>query len=790
MTGATLELADDDEPSTAITLSADPARVPEGGGAVAVVVTATFDESARNEPTEVSVSVSGSDSAEAVDFDPVGAFAITIEPGRLEGTGTFTLTPHDDPIDEADETLSVAGSSNLPVTGTTVALADDDETSTAVLLSTSPERIAEGGGTAAVEVTAMLNAGARVVATRVGVSVTGSGQSGLVGFQAVPDFEIEIAAAAKSGAGTFTVSPEDDEIDEDDEVLTIAGTSDLRVEAASATLVDDDPTSSLVLLQADPSYAREDDGPVDVAVSATVDRSARRTATVVTVTVTDSGDQEAVAYEPVSDFPIEIPAGAKSGTETFTLTPMANSTVHVDEELTLSGVSDLTVESFVVVLGDDDQASSRIRLFAVPSRVTEDAGPTEVTVTAQLNASALTEPTVVMVGVQESDAVETVDFAPVPEFEITVAANVVEGTGTFTLTPDDDSLVETEETITLSGNSDLPVRRAEVALVDDDNASTRILLTAAPTRVSEGDGSTEVTVTASLDQDRRQAPTPVTVTVSAGGSANAVDFAAVADFEIVIPADAASAKGTFILDPEDDHVDEVDGTVAVAGTADLAAVPVEVVLTDDDEPPTRILLSATPARVSEGDGPKPVAVSASFDRGHREEATTVMLSVAGSGDPEVVDFNPVAEFRITIPAHTTSATGTFTLTPRDDRNVEKDEVLTVSGTSGLPVTPTSLTLGDDDEVSTRVLLILTVDPPQASEGGGPLSVSVNAGVDSGVRARTPGLWCPCRAAAIPTRWTSIPSPTSRSSSGRTPCPEKERSPWRRRTTKPWRPTKR
>ena len=295
-------------------------------------------------------------------------------------------------------------------------------------------------------------------------------------------------------------------------------------------------------------------------------------------------------------------------------------------------------------------------------------------------------------------------------------------------------MAETEETLALSGASDLEVQGAEVALADDDEASMGILLAAAPARVSEGNGPADGGGNGvPRTRDRRQTPTPVTVSVSGSGAANAVDFGAVADFEIVIPADAAGATGTFVLDPADDEVDEADETLTVSGTAGLPVAPAEVVLTDDDEAPMRILLSASPVRVSEGAGPTPVLVSSVFDRGHREAATAVTVSVSGSGDVGAVDFDPVADFTITIPAHTSSAEGTFTLEPRNDRSVETDEVLTVSGMSRLPVTGTAMTLADDDEESTRILLFLAVDPPQASEGAGPVRVAVTAAVDRGVR---------------------------------------------------------
>ena len=730
---ATVLLEDDEAGSTGIALTLDPGRSREGDGPRDVRVTATLNGGARAWATAVSVSVSGSGLAEAVDFDTVGDFPITIPAGETSATGTFTLTPEDDGIDETDETLTVSGAADLPVTGATMTLADDDEASTAVLLSVSPERIPEDGGAAGVEVEAALDGGGRTVATRVAMSVTGSGLPGVVGFAAVPGFEIVIPAEATVGTGTFRVTPEDDETDEDDEVLAVAGTSDLQVEGASVTLADDDLESTRVLLTADPDFVPEDGGPVEVVVTAELDRSARRAATAVTVTVTGSGQANAVNFDPVADFEIGIAAGATSGSGTFTLTPVADTTVETDEELTLSGVSDLEVASTVVVLGDDDDASSLIRLSAAPSRVSEDAGPTEVTVTARLNASARTDPTAVTVAVEGTGGPEAVDFAAVPGFEIAIAAGETEGTATFTLTPEDDGLVETEETLALSGTSDLEVQGAQVSLVDDDEASTRILLSAAPTRVSEGDGRTEVAVTASLDKDGRQTPTPVTVTVAGSGDAGAVDFDPVADFEIVILAHTLSAAGTFTLEPRDDRSVEADETVTVSGSGDLPVTPVSVTLADDDEESTRILLFLTvdPPQASEGGGPVRVTVTAQVDKGVRSEETRIAVSVSGSGNAGAVDFEPVSDFEIVIPANAPSGQGTFTVTPEDDRTVEADEVVTVSGASDLVVAPATLRLLDDDEAVRPALSAADAD---GTEGDGELvfEVRLDAAAASGV----------------------------------------------------------
>ena len=739
VTETEVELADDDSMSSSISLTADPPRVSEGNGATSVEITATLDGGARTEATTVTVSVSGSGNADAVDFQNVPSFTITIAAGDRSGTGTFTLTPIDDIVDESDETLSVTGTSDLPVTETEVELADDDSTSSSISLTAQPPRVSEGDGATPVEITATLDAGARTEATTVTVSVSGSGNADAVDFADVADFTITIAAGARSGTGNFTLTPEDDNVDESDETLNVNGSSGLPVTADTVELADDDQPSAAILLSASPGRITEDGGATPVQVTATLDASARTVATTVSVSVSGSGRPDAVDYAATATaFDITIAAGATAGTRTITVTPEDDEVDERDEVLDVAGTSDLAVTPTSVTLADDDQTSTEILLSAVPSTVSEGAGATPVEVTATLDAGARTVSTTVTVEVMGSGESDAVDFGTVQDFTIMIAAGATSGLATFTLTPEDDNVAESSETLTVDGTSDIPVTETSVTITDDDVASSGIVLSASPALVSEDGGAVPVSVTASLNGAVREAATTVTVSVAGSGNPRAVDFQAVAGFAITIAANAASGTGTFTLTPVDDATVEADETLAVSGASDLPVTPTTVTLADDDDASTRILLSAVPGRVSEGDGPTPVTVTATLDRALRQQATTVTVSVsasgdAASGDAGAGDFVAVPDFTITIPANAASGTATFTLRPEDDATVEADERLRISGVSDLPVAPAAVTLVDDDEESTRILLFLAVDPPLASEGDGEILVTVTAAVDKDAR---------------------------------------------------------
>ena len=74
-------------------------------------------------------------------------------------------------------------------------------------------------------------------------------------------------------------------------------------------------------------------------------------------------------------------------------------------------------------------------------------------------------------------------------FTVTIGANATSGTGTFTLTPTQDLLVEGDETISVKGTATgLTVTGASLTLEDEETASTGVTLSVNPTSVGEADG--------------------------------------------------------------------------------------------------------------------------------------------------------------------------------------------------------------------------------------------------------------------------------------------------------------
>ena len=590
-----------------MTLSVNPADVPENAGATTVTVTATLDADAfvpsDSRLVTVSLNAAGDAATGGTDYARVPDFTLTIPGGTTSGSATFTLTPTDDGVAEGDETLSVTGAAaGLTVTGANLTIADDDTESTGVTLSVSPTTVPENAGAATVTVTATLDADAFVPSdarlVTVSLGETGDTEAEGTDYAAVPDFTVTIPGGTTSGSATFTLTPADDGLAEGDETLSVSGAAaGLTVAGAELTIADDDTESTGVTLSVNPTPVPENAGATTVTVTATLDADAfvPSDSRLVTVSLGETGDAatEGTDYAAVPDFTVTIPGGTTSGSATFTLTPTDDGVAEGDETLSVTGTATgLTVTGTELTIADADTASTGVTLSASPALVAENAGATTVTVTATLDADAFppsdSRDVTVSLGAAGDAATEGTDYARVPDFTVTIPGSATSGSATFTLTPTNDGVAEGDETLSVSGSAaGLTVTGTELTIADADTSSTGVTLSASPALVTENAGATTVTVTATLDADAFGTSDSRDVTVSLGAAGDAAtegtDYATVPDFTVTIPGGRTSGSATFTLTPADDGVAEEDETLSVSGAAaGLTVTGTELTIADDD----------------------------------------------------------------------------------------------------------------------------------------------------------------------------------------------------------------
>ena len=722
----------DDDGSTAVTLAVNPTTVAENAGATTVTVTATMTGGTRADSTEVTVAVgaSGDGATEGTDYATVSDLSVTIPAGSTRAQETFTLTPTDDAVVEGDETLSVSGSaSGLGVTGATVTIEDDDN-----VLHTEPELIIdggyrEGGETRVGEVTA--GEGDTLTFTVTldravsgGLTVTPSFTDGTA--TSVTDYTENTAALTFTGTAgethTFAVATRDDAVVEADEIFTVSlsvsGTTEtVRVsDMATGTITDNDGSAVVTI---DNASANEGD---TITFTVTLDKAVQGGLTV-TPSFTDGTATEGTDY--AENTAALTFAGAASETQTFTVATNDDAVVESDETFTVGlSVSGTTAPVTATDTGtgtitNDDTASTGITLSVSPTTVAEDAGATTVTVTATLNDASRTAatPITVAVGASTDAAAEGTDYATVADLTMSIPAGNTADTATFTLTPTDDSVVEGDETLSVAGTTTvtgLALTNTEVTLTDDDGSAG---VTIGDASAVEGDA---VTFTVTLDK-AVQGGFTVTPSFTDGAAASGTDYTE--NTAALTFAGNAGETATFEVATTDDAVVESNETFTVS--LDVSGTTVSVTHTDtgtgtilDDDGSAAVTLTVNPVTVAENAGATTVTVTATMTGGTRPDSTEVTVAVGASGDgaTEGTDYTTVDDFTVTIPAGSTRAQGTFTLTPTDDSAVEGDEALSVSGsTTGLRTRGATVTITDDDGRS-RTVPTLTVDDATAAEG--------------------------------------------------------------------------
>ena len=694
---------DDDTASSGVTLTVSPGSVSEGAGATTVTVTASLNGGTRSEATPVAVTVGSGTATSGTDFAAVTGFTISIPANTRSHTGTFTLTPTQDTVDEPNETVTVGGTttvSGLSVTGTTVGITDDDvPASTGVILAVSPRAVSEGAIPPTVTVTARLNGATRGEATPVAVTVgSGTATSG-VDFAPVAGFTVSIPAGSLTVAGTFTLTPTRDMMDEPDEVLTVGGTTTvpgLSVTGTTVAILDADPPPTATLSLSDTSIA-EDGGVTTVTASLSY---TSHEATVVFVSVSVSGSLAVSSdYEISANKVLTIAAGQTASTGTVTVTGVNNDVDTEDKTVQVTGFA---------LVGLQTSA-------AVPAALTlEDDDTRGVTVsTTALDID------------EGDDGTYTVVLDSKPTGQVTVTPSRTSGStdvtvsGALTFRPTN---WDTAQTVTVSAAQDrdgldddtavighavsggdygsVAAASVDVTVQDDDGPSTGVILSVSPRRVSEGAGATTVTVGARLNGLTRSEATPVAVTVGSGTATSGTDFAAVAGFMVSIPAGSFTTSGTFTLTPTQDTVDEPDETVTVDGTTTVPGFTVmsrSLPIIDDDASPT-VTLSLSDASIAEDGGVATVTASLSHAS---SEATTVTVSVSPDSPAVAGDYEISANQALTIAAGRTASTGTVAVTGVNNGVIAANKTVRVQGTAVNTVGITgpadvTLTLEDDD----------------------------------------------------------------------------------------------
>ena len=485
---AQLTILDDDSTRRGITLTVSPNRVREDAGATALTVTASMsgmEPFKDNAPINLSLA---DGTATLADGDYSAATGtLTIPAGQLYGISTFTFTPTKDAVVESDETVLLSAAlGRVQIFPATVTIINSSHAD----LSLSGPSAAAAEGTNAT-FTVKLSA---AIAEELSVSWSAMPNTAVAADYSPASGSVTFPADSAAGATqTFTVGMTDDNLSEVLENFTVElGEVTSSVSAfvapksgsfiADAYIAESDPIAVSI---SGPSTVEEGD-----TVTYTVSLSPAGVTPTADLTVDYStSDGTATAgpdYDSTSGELTFTPTAA--GAQTFTLKTTDDTLDESDETFTVtlddpSGgggpapskhATDYTVTTTIT----DDDAATGITLSADPDTLEEDQETAEtVTVTATLNGGTRTEATVVTIGTLAGSATKDTDYTVTTALaSITIPANSTKGSGTLTITPIDDKVVEGNETIVIPGTTStqvgLTVTSATITMKDLNGTTT------------------------------------------------------------------------------------------------------------------------------------------------------------------------------------------------------------------------------------------------------------------------------------------------------------------------------
>ena len=743
---------DDDDAAPVLEISLSDLSIAENGGTSTVTVgTGTGSTFATDQAIELSLSGTAADVS---DYSLDTTLTLPAGVGVNASTVTATVTGVDDRIDDDAETILIDGERAGADFGTrrTVTI-DDDDAAPVLVLTAQPASIAENGGVSTVTVgtgTGSTFATEQTVTLAVdGTAIEGADYT-------IASRTLTLPAGVGSGAASVAtpVTGLDDGVfegEEDQTVLVSATHGGAPVGTARVAVVDDEANSQVVLALSQASIP-ESGG--NSQITASVSPPAEH-AFVVDLEVGPNEPAKAADFTTAWPVPslglLDFAAGATRSTGLAFIYAVNNEVDTPDKTLTVSGgisgfdYDTLTVEPaattgirapapLALTIRDDDEAADTLSLSLDAASVAEDAGATDIGVTATLDSGARESAVAVTVtvggGTGDAGAESGIDFAEVAAFTITIPAGDASASASFPLTPVDDRIDEVDEALSVTGATDNPligVPEAAALTITDNDDAPEPTFAVQPATIGENGGTATVTVTTgtgSTFADER------TIALSVTGTATAGEDYTISSQALTLPAGvgAGASSVTATVAALDDDIDDDAETIVIGALLDGVALgAAQTVTIDDDEGPPLVTLLLTPPSIAEDGGVGTVTATVSPASA---TAFTVEVSSAPVSPAEAGDFGQSGT-TLSFAAGAAASTGSVTIAAVDDTADTPNLEVSVSGTVSSPgVTApadATLTILDDDAAA---VLALEVDATTIAEDGGAVTVTVSTGTGS------------------------------------------------------------
>ena len=747
VTSATVTLTDDDKTTTppgdkdtaTLSISGPSANVAEDSDAT---FTVTLSKAVDAQVQVAWSAPLGTDAAGSSDLGSTSG-TVTFAANSAAGTTrTITIAATNDALSETSESFTVTLGTITSDLSSQISLKNGASSATATIAESDPITISISGpstvdeGDATTAYTVSLSPSGVTPTSDLTVSYNTANGTATAGSDYTAASGTLTFTSAAAGSQTFTLQTTEDTFDETDETFTVTissplggggATPTIGTASVTTTIADDDAALTGIALSVNPATLGEDDSATTVTVTATLQGgSTRPTNTVVTIGTLSGTATKDTDYTATALASITILANTTSGTGTITVTPTDDAVVEGDETIIISGTTtvSLTVSDTTVTLTDDDKSttpgddkdSAELSISGPSANVAEGS---DATFTVTLSKAVSKQVTVGWSAPLGTDAAEGADLGSTSG-TVTFAANSAAGaTQSITITATDDMLSETAEGFTVTLGTITSTLSSQISLKNGASSDTATISASdpitvnisGPSTVDEGDTTTAYTVSLSPSGVTPTADLTVSYGTSNGTATAGSDYTAKSGTLTFTSTDAGSQ--TFTVQTTGDSVDEGTGetfTVTISSpsggggaASSLGTSSVSTTITDDDDAPTGITLSASPNTLGEDDSATPVTVTATLNGGTtRTSATVVTIGTLKGSATEDTDYTATSLTSITIPANSTSGTGTLTITPTDDAVVEGDETIIISGTTtvNLDVSSATVTLTDDDKSTT------------------------------------------------------------------------------------------
>ncbi len=631
-----------------------------------------------------------------------------------ETSKTIDVTVNSDAIVELDETLTVTLSNP---TGTNVVIADNSGTGTitnddAAMVTIANVAVNENAGTATITATLdnAVDGGFDVdVSTSDNTATTADGD-----YTAVTSQTLTFSGSANE-MQTFTVTIGGDTKVEIDELVDIA-MSNLVATTVSSGDIDITDSATLTILNDDSATVtiadvsgNEDDGAITVTVI--VDSAVDGGFDVDVSTADGTATTADSDYIPVTSQTLTF-SGTAGETETFTVTPIADSMVEPNETVIIgmsglstvmvaSGDIDITDGAIVTIISDDSNALS----INDPSVAEGDVGSTILQFTVSLDAPALAGGASVDFSTANATAIAGSDYIATTG-KISFAAG--ETSKTIDVTVNSDAIVELDETLTVTlsnptGTNVVIADNSGTGTITNDDAA---MVTIANVVANENSGTATVTlavdnaVDGGFDVDVSTANNTAT---TADG-----DYTAVTSQTLTFSG-SANEMQTFTVTIGGDTKVEIDELVDIA-MSNLVATTVssgDIDITDSakltivNDDSATVTIANVSGNEDDGAITVTVIVDSAVDGGFDVDVSTA----DGTATTADSDYISVTSQTLTF-SGTAGETETFTVTPIVDSMVEPNETVII-GMSGL--SPVMVASADIDITDGAIVTILNDD---------------------------------------------------------------------------------